>query len=127
MALSVLSSRTSRRAATQKGFVKSFNGRMLDELFNETLFSRSARPRRFLPAGIEDYHSERSRSSLGYATPAAFADGLQKATGGVNAVRCFAGAHARDHQPVSDCRRMKSGDPVNGSLEGRVISALQHQ
>ena len=57
----------------QNGYVESFNGRMRDELLNETLFISLAHARVEIAVWVEDYNRERPPSSLGYATPAAFA------------------------------------------------------
>ncbi len=54
------------------------NGRMRDELLNETLFLSMAHARVEIAAWVEDYNRERPHSSLGYATPAAFAAELDK-------------------------------------------------
>jgi putative transposase len=63
---------------TQNAFVESFNGRMRDELLNETLFMSLSHAREKITAWIDDYNAERPHSSLGYATPAAFAAELEK-------------------------------------------------
>ena len=63
---------------TQNGFVESFNGRMRDELLNETLFFSIGQARTVLARWVEDYNTERPHSSLGYTTPAAFAAGLSQ-------------------------------------------------
>jgi putative transposase len=60
----------------QNGFVESFNGRMRDELLNETLFRDLDHARRAIDAWVVDYNLERPHSSLGYLTPAAFAANL---------------------------------------------------
>ncbi|WP_239807512.1 IS3 family transposase [Croceicoccus hydrothermalis] len=62
----------------QNGFCESFNGRMRDELLNETLFLSLAHARVEIAAWVKDYNRERPHSSLGYATPAAFAAKLDK-------------------------------------------------
>jgi len=62
----------------QNGYVESFNGRMRDELLNETLFLSMAHARVEIAAWVEDYNRERPHSSLGYTTPAAFAAELDK-------------------------------------------------
>ncbi|WBX84126.1 IS3 family transposase [Sphingosinicella microcystinivorans] len=62
----------------QNGYVESFNGRMRDELLNETLFMSLAHARVEIAAWVDDYNRERPHSSLGYATPAAFAAELDK-------------------------------------------------
>jgi putative transposase len=63
---------------TQNAFVESFNGRMRDELLNETLFMTLGHAREKVAAWANDYNHERPHSSLGYATPAAFAAELTK-------------------------------------------------
>ena len=62
----------------QNGYVESFNGRMRDELLNETLFMSLAHARVEIAAWVEDYNRERPHSSLGYETPAAFAAKMNK-------------------------------------------------
>jgi putative transposase len=65
---------------TQNGFVESFNGRMRDELLNESLFFSLDHARQKLTAWMADYNTERPHSSIGYQTPAAYAAHLN-ATG----------------------------------------------
>ena len=60
----------------QNGFVESFNGRMRDELLNETLFRDLDHARRAIGDWVADYNLHRPHSSLGYLTPAAFAANL---------------------------------------------------
>lgn len=60
----------------QNGFCESFNGRMRDELLNETLFLGPAHARSLIAEWVTDYNEVRPHSSLGYRTPAAFAAGL---------------------------------------------------
>ncbi|WP_425454974.1 IS3 family transposase [Hephaestia caeni] len=67
---------------TQNGFVESFNGRMRDELLNETLFFTIGQARSILARWVDDYNTERPHSSLGYATPTAFAAELEKQRAG---------------------------------------------
>ena len=69
---------------TQNGFVESFNGRMRDELLNETLFFTVRQARAILARWVDDYNTERRYSSLGYATPAAFAAEREKQREGLN-------------------------------------------
>lgn len=57
----------------QNGFCESFNGRMRDELLNETLFFGLAHAREKVSAWVSDYNHQRPHSSLGYATPAEYA------------------------------------------------------
>jgi hypothetical protein len=57
----------------QNGFCESFNGRMRDELLNETLFLSLPHARTKLAEWVADYNQKRPHSALGYQTPAAFA------------------------------------------------------
>lgn len=57
----------------QNGFVESFNGRMRDELLNESLFFGLDHARRAIGAWVADYNTTRPHSSLAYKTPAAYA------------------------------------------------------
>jgi putative transposase len=68
---------------TQNGFVESFNGRMRDELLNETLFFTIGQARATISHWADDYNSERPHSSLGYATPAAYAAELENQRAGL--------------------------------------------
>lgn len=68
---------------TQKGVVESFTGRMRDELLNETLFFTVRQARAILARWVADYNTERPHSSLGYATPTAFAAELEKQGAGL--------------------------------------------
>lgn len=58
---------------TQNAFVESFNGQIRDELLNETLCMSMGHAREKITAWADDYNTKRQHSSLGYATPAAFA------------------------------------------------------
>ena len=53
----------------QNAFSESFNGRLRDELLNETLFSSLRDARAKLAAWREDFNEVRPHSSLGYLTP----------------------------------------------------------
>jgi putative transposase len=75
----------------QNAFVESFNGRLRDELLNETLFSSLGHAREALSFWRNDYNTVRPHSSLGNLTPAAYAtisdpgmqrDGTLRYTGG---------------------------------------------
>jgi transposase InsO family protein len=65
----------------QNGFVESFNGRMRDELLNESLFLDLDHSRRLIGAWVADYNTARPHSALGYKTPAAYAEQLIAPTG----------------------------------------------
>ena len=57
----------------QNGFVESFNGRLRDELLNETLFSSLTEARSAITDWKEDYNNHRPHSALGNIPPAEFA------------------------------------------------------
>lgn len=59
------------RQANANGFCESFNGRMRDELLNESLFFGLDHAR----SAIADFNIVRPHSSLGYQTPVAHAGG----------------------------------------------------
>lgn len=58
---------------TQNAFVESFNGRLRDELLNETLFTSLAHARVELANWQLDYNTVRPHSRLGGLTPAEIA------------------------------------------------------
>jgi len=58
----------------QNGYIESFNGRMRDELLNESLFLDLEQARQIVGIWVTDYNTARPHSSLGYKTPAAYAD-----------------------------------------------------
>ena len=57
----------------QNGVCESFNGRMRDELLNETLFFDLAHARAALARWTADYNEHRPHSALRYQTPMAYA------------------------------------------------------
>ena len=65
----------------QNGFCESFNGRMRDELLNESLFLGLDHARDCIARWTADYNLQRPHSALGYLTPVAYAANLA-ATGG---------------------------------------------
>ena len=75
----------------QNAFIESFNGRLRDELLNETLFSSLAHARVVLAEWRHDYNTVRPHSSLGNLPPVDYAklgvpasqrDGTLRAIGG---------------------------------------------
>jgi putative transposase len=58
----------------QNGYIESFNGKIRDELLNETLFFSLDHARSMVAAWMEDYNTIRPHSSLAYQTPAAYAE-----------------------------------------------------
>jgi len=57
----------------QNGICEAFNGRMRDELLNETIFYDLDHARSALARWTAAYNQKRPHSALGYLTPAAFA------------------------------------------------------
>jgi len=60
----------------QNGFCESFNGRMRDELLNESLFLGLDHARTKITNWVDDYNQRRPHSALGYLTPVAYAANL---------------------------------------------------
>lgn len=90
---------------TQNAFAESFNGRMRDELLNETLFMSMGHAREKITAWADDYNTARPHSSLGYATPAAFAAELKSK--GAASLR-IAGGYAT--QPLASPAQSRNND-----------------
>jgi putative transposase len=61
------------RQTDAERFIESFNGRLRDELLNETLFSSLPQARTALANWRVDYNTARPHSQLGWQTPTAFA------------------------------------------------------
>ena len=57
----------------QNAFIESFNGRLRDELLNETLFTSLAQARVALGNWRADYNGARPHSQIGWKTPSEFA------------------------------------------------------
>ena len=58
---------------TQNAFIESFNGRLRDELLNETLFPSLAHARATPADWRDDYNIDRPHSSIGWQTPNEYA------------------------------------------------------
>ena len=54
----------------QNGFCENFNGRMRDELLNESLFLRLSHARDMIAGWVDDYNQRRPHSALAYETQA---------------------------------------------------------
>lgn len=76
---------------TQNAFIESFNGRLRDELLNETLFTSPQHAREMLLPWALDYNTVRPHSGIGNIPPADYAklsvpdkqrDGTLRSTGG---------------------------------------------
>jgi putative transposase len=59
---------------TQNAFIESFNGKLCDELLNETLFTSLAQARAVLAAWKDDQNNVRPHGALGNLSPAEYAD-----------------------------------------------------
>jgi transposase InsO family protein len=75
----------------QNGYIESFNGRMRDELLNESLFLDLDQARQLISAWATDYNTARPHSSLGYKTPVAYA-GTLTAPNGVTSAEALTAA-----------------------------------
>lgn len=98
---------------TQNAFVESFNGRLRDELLNETLFTSLAHARVALAAWRDDYNTVRPHSALGNLPPATYATLSDPTMQRDGALRSFGGfdqlASRVDH-PVAPPSPMGSND-----------------
>jgi putative transposase len=75
----------------QNAFIESFNGRLRDELLNETLFASLAHAREALSHWRIDYNTVRPHSGLGNLTPAAYANNNAPNTQQNGALRSIGG------------------------------------
>jgi putative transposase len=77
----------------QNGFIESFNGKLRDELLNETLFTSLAHARAALARWKDDYNDVRPHSAIGNLPPAIYATlsapGMQR-DGTLRAIRGYA-------------------------------------
>jgi len=95
----------------QNTFVESFNGRLRDELLNETLFRSLPQIRAVLDAWRLDYNAYRPHSRLGWMTPSAYAETLNPQRD--RSATLLAGSAAR---PVAHAAQL-------GSTELRIPAA----
>jgi putative transposase len=89
---------------TQNAFIESFNGRLCDELLNETLFGTLARARVVLERWRRDYNTERPHSALGNLTPAAYAARIPSLPQQAGALRSTEGFAPRPSSSSAKCR-----------------------
>ncbi|BAR54370.1 putative transposase [Bradyrhizobium diazoefficiens] len=108
----------------QNGFVESFNGRMRDELLNETLFFDLDDARAKIANWVADYNLQRPHSSLKYLTPAAYAAHLT-ARPASPIVRCCTRATWRTKPRDSNCRSMKVQGQVTTIPNSKRAGKLQ--
>ncbi|MFN5616613.1 MAG: IS3 family transposase, partial [Brevundimonas sp.] len=88
----------------QNGFNESFNGRLRDELLNETLFRSLPHARVVLEAWRRDYNETRPHSKLGWLTPEAYA-------------RTLTGQIGRPAALVDGCAGRPIANPTNPSSD----------
>lgn len=91
----------------QNAFIESFNGRLRDELLNETLFSSLAHARAVLAEWQLDYNTVRPHSSLGNLPPADYAKLSAPASQRDGSLRAIGGYAPR---PVATPSRTGSND-----------------
>ena len=87
----------------QNAFIESFNGRLRDELLNETLFTSLAHARALLDAWKDDYNTVRPHSGLGNLPPATYAklsDPAMQRGGTLRSLRCFAPRRVAPPSPM---------------------------
>lgn len=93
----------------QNGHNESFNGRLRDELLNETLFRSLPHARAVLEAWRRDYNEQRPHSKLGWMTPRDYA-------------RAICGnAGDRAAQPGGSARTPLATQPHQGSDQPRTL------
>ena len=93
---------------TQNAFIESFNGRLRDELLNETLFSSLVHAREALSLWKDDYNTIRPHSGIGNLTPAAYADRSAPEMQRDGTLRYTGGSAPR---PVASPSQMGSNQP----------------
>jgi len=86
---------------TQNAFIESFNGRLRDELLNETLFVSLAHARAALAEWRDDYNHIRPHSAIGNLAPAIYARISDPATQRGGALRSLGGSAPRPVAPPS--------------------------
>ena len=100
---------------TQNAFVESFNGRLRDELLNETLFTSLAHARMVLAAWKDDYNTIRPHSALGNLSPADYAKRGAPATQRGGTLRSIGGSAPR---PVAPPGQIGSNDERTPLIPG---------
>ncbi len=96
---------------TQNAFIESFNGRLRDELLNETLFASLAHAREALATWKDDYNTVRPHSAIGNVPPAIYA-------------KLSDPAKQRDRSlelPWGSAPRPVASPSLQGSNEGRAL------
>jgi putative transposase len=99
---------------TQNAFIESFNGRLRDELLNETLFTTLAQVRAVLAAWKDDYNTVRPHSALGNLTPAEYVDRSASRPQRGGALRYTEGSAPRPAAPPSPIGSNETGTLLIG-------------
>ena len=94
----------------QNGICEAFNGRMRDELLNETLFFGLGHARAATARWVADDNHQRPHSAIGYATPAAYAAKLA-AMG--DRLRVTEALHRSPIAPSAHPRQFDRGTPAS--------------
>src|SRR5213593_3456560 len=89
----------------QNAFIESFNGRLRDELLNETLFTSLAQARVALGCWRADYNDARPHSQLGWRTPSEFAMTCHPPGSGAALSRRLRASSRRCHRPTGQIQR----------------------
>ncbi len=87
----------------QNAHVESFHGKLRDECLNASWFANLFEARRKIAAWRKEYNEERPHSSLGYRTPAAFAQQIA-------ALRSPTAPYEPQFAPLPEAEAMQSGD-----------------
>jgi putative transposase len=95
----------------QNAFIESFNGRLRDELLNETLFTSLHHARELLTLWKDDYNNVRPHSALGHLPPAIYAKASASVTQRDGTLRYVEGSAPR---PVASPGH-------HGSNEARIL------
>lgn len=106
---------------TQNAFIESFNGRLRDELLNETIFTLLADARLALADRMIDYKTVRPHSAIGNVPPTVYAKLSAPA------VTMHAGKRHHAHRPAAQFSGSghRAGDP--GVSEWAVRNSLPHR
>jgi putative transposase len=99
----------------QNAFVESFNGRLRDELLNETLFSSLAHARELLAEWQDDYNTIRPHSGIGNLPPSTYARLTASMMQQDGTLRCVEGSAPR---PVASPSHTGSNDHRVLSITG---------
>ena len=111
---------TSRRASrTQNAFIESFNGRLRDELLNETLFASLAHARVALAIWKDDYNTVRPHSAIGNLPPAVYAKLSDPAMQRDGTLRSLGGSAPRPVAPPSQQGSNEDQDSTSSLDERR--------